>query len=159
MCSFQCHAQRPYPLPPTPRLQIHAEVHDFWGLLEAVAASRHHQLLTDLNTHLAALARRVEGAVSERLAVPLAPADIRLRPPSLEQLHGDVQELIEKGGLAVWVRQAWRWIGRGVGGWAYLQAAARARAGPGCGRVGTWQGSRQGGCRCTIPCGHIGRGS
>lgn len=105
-----CSVMLQSPTPPSPLVQIHAEVHDFWGVLEAVAASRHHQLLADLNTHLAALARRVEGAVSERLAVPLAPADIRLRPPSLEQLHGDVQELIEKGGLAVWVRSVWVWV-------------------------------------------------
>ncbi|GLC43094.1 hypothetical protein PLESTB_000863800 [Pleodorina starrii] len=77
--------------------QIHSEVYDFWGVLEACAASRHSELLSALNGHLAALSRRVEGAVSEALGVQLAAADIRLRPPSAEQLHSDVQELIEKG--------------------------------------------------------------
>ncbi|KXZ53106.1 hypothetical protein GPECTOR_8g96 [Gonium pectorale] len=77
--------------------QIHSEVYDFWGVLEACAASRHSELLGSLNRHLAALSRRVEGAVSEALGVTLAPADIRLRPPSAEQLHSDVQELIDKG--------------------------------------------------------------
>ncbi|GIL70787.1 hypothetical protein Vretimale_3881 [Volvox reticuliferus] len=77
--------------------QIHSEVYDFWGVLEVCVASRHSELLATLNRHLAALSQRVEGAVSETLGVQLAPADIRLRPPSAEQLHSDVQELIEKG--------------------------------------------------------------
>ncbi|GFR43890.1 hypothetical protein Agub_g5019, partial [Astrephomene gubernaculifera] len=77
--------------------QIHSEVYDFWGVLEACAASRHAELLGALNSHLAALAGRVEGAVSEALQVTLAPADIRLRPPSAEELHSDVQALIDKG--------------------------------------------------------------
>ncbi|EFJ51098.1 hypothetical protein VOLCADRAFT_103740 [Volvox carteri f. nagariensis] len=77
--------------------QIHSEVYDFWGVLEACAASRHSELLSALNGHLAALSRRVEGAVSEALGVQLAAADLRLRPPSAEQLHSDVQGLIEKG--------------------------------------------------------------
>eukprot|EP00198_Chlamydomonas_reinhardtii_P007707 XP_001697044.1 predicted protein [Chlamydomonas reinhardtii] len=64
---------------------------------QACAASRHAELLSALNTHLAALSRRVEGAVSEALEVRLAPADIRLRPPSAEELHSDVAELIERG--------------------------------------------------------------
>ncbi|KAG2498988.1 hypothetical protein HYH03_003174 [Edaphochlamys debaryana] len=77
--------------------QIQAEVTDFWGVLEACAASRHAELLAALNAHLAALSRRVEGAVSEALGVALAPVDIRLQPPSAEELHSDVAELIEKG--------------------------------------------------------------
>lgn len=72
-------------------------MYDFWGVLEACASSRHTELLSALNTHLTALSRRVEGAVSEALGVELAPADIRLRPPSAEQLHSDVQGLINKG--------------------------------------------------------------
>ena len=35
--------------------------------------------------------------MSEALEVRLAPADIRLRPPSAEELHSDVAELIERG--------------------------------------------------------------
>ncbi|GIL46881.1 hypothetical protein Vafri_3748 [Volvox africanus] len=77
--------------------QIHSEVYDFWGVLEVSVACRHSELLSTLNRHLAALSQRVEGAVSETLGVQLVPADIRLRPPSAEQLHSDVQELIEKG--------------------------------------------------------------
>ncbi|GLI58627.1 hypothetical protein VaNZ11_000362 [Volvox africanus] len=77
--------------------QIHSEVYDFWGVLEFSVARRHSELLSTLNNHLAALSRRVEGAVSETLGVQLVPADIRLHPPSAEQLHSDVQELIEKG--------------------------------------------------------------
>jgi hypothetical protein len=43
-------------------LQIHAEVSDFWGVMEAVAASRHAHLLATLNTHLAALTQQVGGS-------------------------------------------------------------------------------------------------
>lgn len=72
-------------------------MYDFWGVLEAVAASRNTELLRVLNIHLVELSRRVEGAVSEALEVELVAADIRLRPPSAEQLHSDVEELIKKG--------------------------------------------------------------
>jgi hypothetical protein len=88
-------------------------VYDFWGVLEACAASRHAELMSALNEHLAALSLRVEGAVSEALGVQLAAADIRLRPPSAEQLHSDVQELINKGkGVGAGKSASW---GSGMG--------------------------------------------
>jgi hypothetical protein len=40
-------------------LQIHAEVREFWGVLETVAAARHNELLAALNAHLARLSQQV----------------------------------------------------------------------------------------------------
>lgn len=77
--------------------QIHAEVADFWSILEVVTAGRHAELLADLNVTLAQLSRRVEGTVSERLDISLQPVDISMRLPSAEQFHGDVKSLVANG--------------------------------------------------------------
>jgi hypothetical protein len=44
-----------------PAAQIHAEVREFWGVLETVAAARHNELLGALNAHLARLSQQVGG--------------------------------------------------------------------------------------------------
>ena len=57
VCRTRHHRQDPAPDAARPPAQIHGEVSDFWGVLEACAASRHAELLSALNTHLAALSR------------------------------------------------------------------------------------------------------
>jgi len=78
--------------------QVHAEVAEFWGVLEAVAAARHAELLTALNAHLGRLARQVEDSVSHSLGgVALAPVRLRLERPSAQAFHTDLDALIAKG--------------------------------------------------------------
>ncbi len=43
--------------------QIHADVREFWGQVEGLAAARHTQLVGTLNQHLAHLAHQVRVAL------------------------------------------------------------------------------------------------
>lgn len=58
--------------------QIHAEVSEFWSVLEAAAAQRHRQLLRRVNGALHVVTARVEALVSERLQVRGALVSVQL---------------------------------------------------------------------------------
>ena len=56
------------------------------------------QLFAAINTHVEQLAREIEAHVCTGLALPrLAPADMRIRPPSAEQFHASLQDLFSRG--------------------------------------------------------------
>ncbi|KAG1654245.1 hypothetical protein FOA52_005800 [Chlamydomonas sp. UWO 241] len=79
--------------------QIHAEVAEFWALMEACAASRHRELLARINVRLAVLSRTVETVVANslELQVPLEPVSLGMRPPGPEEFHSDLTQLITRG--------------------------------------------------------------
>ncbi|KAF5828208.1 hypothetical protein DUNSADRAFT_18020 [Dunaliella salina] len=77
--------------------QIHAEVSEFWSVLETVAAARHAELLGVLNKHLQELSAKVEAAVSCSLDVRLAPVKLALAPQNIAQFHCSLEALIAAG--------------------------------------------------------------
>jgi hypothetical protein len=57
---------------------------------------RRSSLLSQLNRHTRALARDIERDVSLSLNIELEPVHIALRPPTAEQFHANLKELLKR---------------------------------------------------------------
>lgn len=77
--------------------QVHADIAEFWHILEACCSSRHAELIRHINRQLESLSRRVEAGVSEALDVKLLPVNIAMQMPSPEEFHADLAQLIRRG--------------------------------------------------------------
>ncbi|GAX72603.1 hypothetical protein CEUSTIGMA_g59.t1 [Chlamydomonas eustigma] len=77
--------------------QVHAEVSEFWAVLEACTCARHKELLKSVNKQMEGLSRQIESVVGGCMDVSLNPVSLKLTAPSAEQFHSDLQDLINKG--------------------------------------------------------------
>lgn len=77
--------------------QVEAETRDFWGSLEQSTNQRQRQLLSAINARIRELSAAVEKEVSLSLHCSLEPVDMRLKPPSAEQFHVNLQQLLQRG--------------------------------------------------------------
>lgn len=72
------------------------------------------QLFSAINRRVDALCRALESEVSEGLALgplALAPADMRLQPPTAEQFHASLADLFARGGFRACVCcVCWWWV-------------------------------------------------
>ncbi|KAL4860024.1 tRNA(adenine(34)) deaminase [Chlorella vulgaris] len=78
-------------------LQIEAETRDFWHTLEQATNQRQRSLFDTINGHMQALSQAIEAEVEGTLHCALEPVDMRLKPPTAEQFHANLTDLLQRG--------------------------------------------------------------